>query len=70
MENAEMLGKFFICEAPKNNKYVKAINTIRDYEDGRKFPMNEVIIADKNINITAIEKEDMGALMLQIMKVY
>ena len=50
MENAEMLGKFFICEAPKNNKYVKAINTIRKYEDGRKFPMNEVIIADKNIN--------------------
>jgi hypothetical protein len=62
MENKEMLGKFFICEAPKNSKYVKTINTIREYEDGRKFPMNEVIIADKNIDITAIEKEDMGGL--------
>lgn len=62
MENEEMLGKFFICEAPKNAKYVKAINTIREYDDRRKFPMNEVVVADKEINIAAIEKEDIGGL--------
>ena len=59
MENNQ-LGKFFICEAPRENKYVKAINTIRNYSDGRRFTMNEVVIADKAINIDAIEKEDMG----------
>lgn len=62
MDNEKMLGKFYICEAPKNAKYVKAINTIRKYEDERTFPMNEVVIADQNINIAAIEKEDMGGL--------
>ena len=62
MENKKMLGKFFICEAPKKGNYVKTINTIREYEDGRRFPIDEVIIADKEINIRAISKEDMGGL--------
>lgn len=62
MDNENMLGKFFICEAPKKGKYVKTINTIREYQDGRRFPMNEVVIADKKINILATEKEEMGGL--------
>lgn len=62
MENKKMLGKFFICEAPKKGNYVKTINTIREYEDGKRFPIDEVIIADKEINIKAISKEDMGGL--------
>lgn len=62
MENKNMLGKFFICEAPKTGNYVKAINMIREYQDGKRFPIDEVVIADKDINILAIEKDDMGGL--------
>lgn len=57
-----MLGKFFVCEVPKEGKYVKAIKVIRDYEDKRKFPMDEVVCADKKINILAEEKDDMGGI--------
>lgn len=62
MDDNKMLGKFFINEAPKKGNYVKAINTIREYADGRRFPMNEIVKADKEINIMAIEKEDMGGI--------
>lgn len=62
MNQEKMLGKFFICEAPRLEKYVKAINTIREYKDGRSFPINEVVTADKPINILATKKEDMGGL--------
>ena len=67
MNNENMLGKFFICEAPKKGKYVKAINTIREYQDGRRFPMNEVVIADKKINILATEKEEMGLSLYRML---
>lgn len=56
------MGKFFICEASRLEKYVKVINTIREYKDGRSFPMNEVVTADKPINILATKKEDIGGL--------
>ncbi len=62
MNQEKMLGKFFVCEAPKNGKYVKSINTIREYKDGRRFLIDEVVIADKPINILATEKDDMGGL--------
>lgn len=62
MENEKNLGKFFVCEAPRNGKYVKAIKMIEDYEDKRKFPMNEVVYADKEINLLAEDKDDMGGI--------
>ena len=62
MKRNNLLGKFFICESPKNGKYVKAINTIREYEDKRRFHMNEIVVADKKINLNAVEIEEMGGL--------
>lgn len=62
METEKMLGKFFMCEAPKKGNYVKAINTRREYEDDRRFPMDKVVTSDKEINVEAIKKEDMGGL--------
>lgn len=56
----KQLGKFIISEVSKKNKYVKAINTIKEYTDGRKFPINTVVIADKPVNIYAEEKDDIG----------
>ena len=62
MNQEKMLGKFFICEAPRLEKYVKAINTIREYKDGRSFPINEVVTADKPINILATKKRGYGRI--------
>ena len=60
MNKENMLGKFFVCQAPKKGKYVKAINTIREYQDGRRFPIDEIVIADKKINFNAEQQIDMG----------
>lgn len=35
-----MLGNFFEYEADKNNKYYRVIQTIKDYKDGRRFPID------------------------------
>lgn len=43
-----MLGKFFECEADKNIKFYRVIQTVKEYSDGRRFPIDEIVIADKN----------------------
>ena len=45
-----MLGKFFECEADKNIKFYRVIQTVKEYSDGRRFPIDEIVIADKKIN--------------------
>ena len=32
-----MIGNFFECEADKNYKYYRVIQTIKEYSDGRRF---------------------------------
>ena len=34
-----MLGKFFECEADKTDKYYRVIQTLKEYPDGRRFPI-------------------------------
>lgn len=55
-----MLGKFFECEADKNIKFYKVIQTVKEYSDGRRFPIDEIVIADKKINFNAEQQIDMG----------
>jgi hypothetical protein len=55
-----MLGKFFECEADKNIKFYRVIQTVKEYSDGRRFPINEVVVADKKINFNAEEQVEMG----------
>ncbi len=55
-----MLGKFFECEADKNKKYYRVVQTIRKYKDGKKFPIDEVVIADKEIDLNATDSTKMG----------
>lgn len=55
-----MLGKFFECEADKNKKYYRVIQTIKEYKDGKKFPIDEVVVADKKIDLNATESMEMG----------
>ena len=38
-----MIGKFFECEADKNGKYYRVIHTVKEYDDGKRFPMDEAI---------------------------
>ena len=44
-----MLGKFFECEADRNSKYYRVIQTIKEYRDGRRFPLDEIVVADNNL---------------------
>ena len=44
-----MLGKLFECEADKNKKYYRVIQTIIEYKDGKKFPIDEVVVSDKKL---------------------
>lgn len=59
-----MLGKLFECEADRNGKYYRVIQTKKEYGDGRRFPINEVVISDKKINLEAEEKTDMGGFCI------
>ena len=55
-----MLGKFFECEADKNEKYYRVIHTIKEYADGRKFHIDEIVTSDKKINLNAEKQIEMG----------
>lgn len=55
-----MLGKLFECEADKNKQYYKIIQTTMEYRDGKKFPIDQVVIANKKINLNAIESKKIG----------
>ncbi len=59
-----MLGKFFECEADKNIKFYKVIKTVKEYSDGRRFPINELVVADKKINFKAEQQADMGGFCI------
>lgn len=59
-----MIGKFFECEADRNGKYYRTINTIRKYSDGREFPINEVVVADKKVDLNAIDRTKMGGFYI------
>lgn len=56
------LGKLFEKEETENLKFVKTIHTIKEYEDNRRFKINEVINADNEVNIYATDTKDMGGL--------
>lgn len=55
-----MLGKFFECEADRYGKYYRVIHTLTKYSDGKSFPINKIVIADKKTNLNAIEQTEMG----------
>jgi hypothetical protein len=55
-----MLGKFFECEADKSIKFYRVIQTVKEYRDGKKFPLNEIVTCERKINFNAKEQKDMG----------
>lgn len=59
-----MLGKFFECEADKNGKYYRFIQTKKEYSDGRRFPINEIVECDQKINLDATDITQMGGFCI------
>lgn len=59
-----MLGKFFECEADKNNKYYRVIQTVKEYSDGRRFPINKVVISDQKIDLETTDRTKMGGFCI------
>ena len=55
-----MLGKLFDCEADRNIKYYRVIQTVKEYKDGKRFPIDEVVVADKEIDLNATDSIEMG----------
>ena len=59
-----MLGKFFECEADKNNKYYRVIQTVKEYSDGRRFPIDKIVESDNKVDINATDKTKMGGFCI------
>lgn len=59
-----MIGNFFECEADKNGKYYRVIQTIKQYSDGRRFPLNEVVVADHKVDLNATDRTKMGGFCI------
>ena len=59
-----MIGKFFECEADKNEKYYRVIHTVKEYDDGRRFPINEIIMSDIKVDLNATDITQMGGFCI------
>lgn len=59
-----MLGKFFECEADRNKKYYRVIQTIKEYNDGRKFPIDKLVESDNKVDLNATIKSEIGGFCI------
>lgn len=62
--NKNKISEFFESEADKNIKYYRVIQAVKGYRDGRRFPLNEVVVSDKKVNIDAKAREDIGGFYI------
>ena len=53
-----------VIETSLDKKFVKAINMIKEYDDKRKFSIDEIATADKMVNINPTKQEDIGGLCI------
>lgn len=59
-----MLGKFFEYEADKNNRYYRVIQTVKEYSDGRRFPIDEIVVSDQKVDLDATDIKKMGGFFV------
>ena len=59
-----MLGMFIECEANKNSKYFRVIQTEKEYRDGRKFPIDEIVVADQKVDLQATDRKKLGGFCI------
>ena len=55
-----MLGKFFECESDKKQKYYRVIHTVKPYNDGKRFPIDEIVIAEQKVNLNTTDITKLG----------
>lgn len=55
-----MIGKFFDNEADKNEKYFRVIQTEKEYQDGKRFPIDKVVISNNKIDLNATDRTKIG----------
>ena len=59
-----MLGKYFECEADKNKKYFRVIQTVKEYKDGRRFPIDKIVVSDNKINLETLDINKIGGFCI------
>lgn len=59
-----MLGKIFESEVSNKQKYYKIVQINKEYKDGKKFPIDELVIADKKIDLSATELINIGGFCI------
>lgn len=62
------MGKFFECEADRNKKYYRVIQTIKEYNDGRRFPIDKIVEADNKVNLNATSQSEMDGFCISTYK--
>lgn len=58
-----MIGKLIECEADKNGKYYRVIHDGK-YRDGRRFPIGEVVVSDKKIDLNEKDRTKQGGFYI------
>lgn len=66
--NKKHISEFLECEADKNAKYYRVIHTVKEYDDGRRFPIEEVVTSDKKVNLDATERENIGGFYVSTLE--
>lgn len=56
----KLLSKFVECEADNSLSYCRVIETARKYNDGKSFPINQVVTSSLPINIYAEDRTKLG----------
>lgn len=59
-----MLGNFFECESNKNEKYYRVIHTVKEYSDGRRFPIDEIVEANLKVDLNATDLTKLGGFCI------
>ncbi len=55
-----MSKKIIESEVTSSNKYFRVIQTVKEYSDGKRFPIDEIVTSNKKINLEATEPAEMG----------
>ena len=66
--NKKISNEFFECEADRNGKYYRVIHTVKEYNDGKRFPLNEIVVSDKKVDLNATKREDIGGFYISTLE--
>ena len=59
-----MAEKIIECEADKTKRYYRVIQTAKKYRDGRRFPIDEMVVSDRKIDLNATDTKEIGGFFV------